>query len=98
MSEATSHQILHCSLPQGYYINLPVFIGPKCRNSQSVCVYCRSTQGELEVARQRMDQLEAYLGGELPDVGVTWREERTALLDRVSVSHPPSWEIGSLVL
>ena len=78
-------------------VNSPGFIGPNAETA-NLCVYCRSTQGELEVAKQRMDQLEAYLGGELPDVGVTWREERTALLDRVSVSHPPSWEIGSLVL
>ncbi|CAI8015914.1 Coiled-coil alpha-helical rod protein 1, partial [Geodia barretti] len=40
-------------------------------------------QGELEAARQCVHRLESYLGGELPEEGLTWRDERTALLTRI---------------
>ena len=32
-----------------------------------------------------MQQLEAFLGGELPKCGVSWREERRLLLDKSKV-------------
>lgn len=40
---------------------------------------------ELAAARTRVDRLESYLGGELPDQGVTWREERETLIERITV-------------
>ena len=52
-------------------------------------VTLRSLQSELQGARGRVDQLESFLGGELPEagIGVTWREERGTLLARINVSH-----------
>ena len=45
-------------------------------------VTLRSLQSELQGARGRVDQLESFLGGELPEagIGVTWREERGTLV------------------
>ena len=41
--------------------------------------------------RRRVERLESYLGGELPEEGsgVTWREERAALRDKITVSLGP---------
>ena len=50
-------------------------------------ILSRKIQGELEAARQCVHRLESYLGGELPEEGLTWRDERTALLTRISVRH-----------
>ena len=51
-------------------------------------VILRSLQSELQGARGRVDQLESFLGGELPETGsgVTWKEERGALLAHINVS------------
>ena len=42
-------------------------------------------QSELEAKCLRVQQLEAYLGGELPKCGVSWREEKQLLLRRSKV-------------
>lgn len=46
-----------------------------------------SFQRELSAQRRRVQQLEAYLGGELPSEGsgLTWREERSTLTTRIRV-------------
>ena len=47
-----------------------------------------SFQSELSAQRRRVQQLEAYLGGELPSEGsgLTWKEERNTLTTRIRVS------------
>ena len=55
------------------------------KKGSTVSLY-RTVQGELEMARETVARLESYLGGDLPQEGVTWREERAALLTRISVS------------
>ena len=49
----------------------------------------RSLQSELQSVRHCVSQLESYLGGELPEEGsgVTWREERESLLDKIQVNN-----------
>jgi len=52
------------------------------------CCFLYSTlQRELSAQSGRVQQLEAYLGGELPseESGVTWREERDILTTRIRV-------------
>ncbi len=47
-----------------------------------------SLETEVTHSVRRLQQLEAYLGGELPQEGsgITWRDEREALLNTISVS------------
>ncbi len=74
-----SGQLLFCSL--------------LCPSLVSLCEPCpisgpRSLEAEVSSGVRRAQQLEAYLGGELPQEGsgVTWREEREGLVNTVSVS------------
>ena len=52
-----------------------------------VTVLCRSLEDQVSRSVQKLQELEAYLGGEIPDLdtGKTWREERQLLGCHVEV-------------
>ena len=72
---------------EGNFFSFLILFKKILKDVHQVTVLCRSLEDQVRSSVQKVQELEAYLGGEIPDLdtGKTWREERQLLGCHVEV-------------